>query len=283
MSHWFEEQLDIDRGRALRIRTRTRLERVKSDFQEIEVYETDAFGRMLVHDGVIMLTEFDEAHYHEMIAHVALITHPCPADVLVIGGGDGGTLREVLRHSEVRHARLCEIDPMVPEVCRRHFPALARSFDDPRVTLTFADGAEFVTRHPSAFDIIIVDSSDPIGPAEVLFQEAFYTAMKGALKPGGMVVTQSESFMYHRELIREISAFSRRLFPLYRYCYTLVPTYPSGLIGFSLCSLGPDPLKTPDRDRIARLGPMRYYSADIHRSAFILPAGAQGIFSPAKD
>jgi len=278
MSQWFTEQLDLDVGRALRIRTRKRLEKVKSDFQEIEVYETEAFGRMLVHDGVIMLTEFDEAHYHEMIAHVALCTHPNPADVLVIGGGDGGTLREVLRHREVRRARLCEIDPMVPDVCRRYFPALASSFDDPRATTIYADGAEFVKRHSQAFDIIIVDSSDPIGPAEVLFQEQFYTDMRGALKPGGMLVTQSESFLYHAGLIKAIAGFSRRLFPLYRYYYTLVPTYPSGLIGFSLCSLGPDPLEGPLHDRIYALGSMRYYSADIHRTAFTLPAMAEKIF-----
>ena len=278
MSQWFTEQLDLKVGRALCIRTGKRLERTKSDFQEIEVYETEAFGRMLVHDGVIMLTEFDEAHYHEMIAHVALCTHPDPADVLVIGGGDGCTLREVLRHREVRKARLCEIDPMVPEVCRRHFPALASSFDDPRATVTHADGAEFVKQHPAAFDVIIVDSSDPIGPAEVLFQEQFYAHMKAALKPGGMLVTQSESFLYHAGLIGKIADFSRRLFPLYRYYFTMVPTYPSGLIGFSLCSLGPDPLEVPRKDRVEALGPMRYYSSQIHRAAFTLPAMAEEIF-----
>ncbi|MDY0297474.1 MAG: polyamine aminopropyltransferase [Acidobacteriota bacterium] len=278
MSHWFEEQLDIAKGRALRIRTRRLLEKTRSDFQEIEVYDTDAFGRMLVHDGVIMLTEFDEAHYHEMIAHVALITHPDPRDVLVIGGGDGGTLREVLRHAQVRNARLCEIDPMVVEVCRRHFPGLASGFNDPRVTLHFEDGAEFIRRHTAAFDLIIVDSSDPVGPAEVLFRKEFYSSMRNALKPGGIVVTQSESMLYHAELIGEIADFCRTLFPLYRYYYTLVPTYPSGLIGFSFCSLGPDPLHEVDLERITALGPMHYYSAEIHRAAFTLPAGAQRIF-----
>lgn len=278
MTNWFEEQLDIDKGRALRIRTRKLLENVQSDFQEISVFDTDAFGRMLVHDGVIMLTEFDEAHYHEMIAHVALITHPSPADILVIGGGDGGTLREVLRHPRVQTARLCEIDPMVVEVCRNHFPGLSSSFDDSRVSLHFEDGAEFVKRHTAAFDVIIVDSSDPVGPAEVLFQKEFYRSMRNALKPGGIVITQSESFMYHAELIGKIASFCRTIFPLYRYYYTMVPTYPSGLIGFSFCSLGPDPLNEVDLERITALGQMRYYSAEIHRAAFTLPARAQSIF-----
>ncbi|HDP93914.1 MAG TPA: polyamine aminopropyltransferase [Candidatus Aminicenantes bacterium] len=278
MTNWFEEQLDIDKGRALRIRTRKLLEKVRSDFQEIRVYETDAFGRMLVHDGVIMLTEFDEAHYHEMIAHVALVTHPSPRDILVVGGGDGGTLREVLRHPLVQSAHLCEIDPMVVEVCRKHFPGLAFSFNDPRVSLHFDDGAEFVKRHSAAFDVIFVDSSDPIGPAEVLFEKEFYHSMRSALKPGGIVITQSESFMYHAELIEKIAAFCRTIFPLYRYYYALVPTYPSGLIGFSFCSLGPDPLNDINPERIAALGRMRYYSAEIHRSAFTLPARAEEIF-----
>ena len=278
MSHWFEEKLDLHLGRALKIRTRSLIESVQSDFQKIEVFDTEPFGRMLVHDGVIMLTEFDEAHYHEMIAHVPLNSHPDPVRVLVIGGGDGGTLREVLRHASVREAHLCEIDPMVTEVCRRHFPALASSFNDPRVRVFHEDGADFISRHESAYDLIIVDSSDPVGPAEVLFREEFYVNMKRALKPGGIVVTQSESFMYHRDLIRDIAIFSRRIFPVYRYYYTLVPTYPSGLIGFSFCSLGPDPLRDFPPHKAAPPGPMRYYSSEIHKAAFTLPAKAQSIF-----
>jgi spermidine synthase len=272
MANWFEEQLEIKVGRAVRIQYRRLLESVQSKYQKIDVYETVPFGKMLVHDEVIMLTEFDEPHYHEMIVHVALNTHPHPQKVLVIGGGDGGTLREVLRHPEVETAHLCEIDPAVVTVCKKHFPNLSQSFDDSRVEVFYEDGARFVQKRENFYQIIIVDSSDPIGPAEVLFQEEFYRNMNRALTGDGIVVTQSESFIYHREIIHEIAAFSRKIFPIYRYYYTLVPTYPSGVIGFSFCSRKLDPLKNFKEEKADRLKGLRYYNKDIHRAAFVLPA-----------
>jgi spermidine synthase len=271
MGLWFEEQLEVSQGRIFKVKCTELIESVRSAFQKIDVYETVSFGKMLVHDDVIMVTEKDEAHYHEMIVHVALNTHPRPERVLVIGGGDGGTMREVLRHPEVRQAHLCEIDPEVVRVCRKHFPALACSFDDPRAELFFADGAEFIRTHKAFYDVIIVDSSDPVGPAEVLFRKEFYQEMFHALRPDGVAVTQSESFQYHAPVIAKVAAFSREIFPVYRYFYAMVPTYPSGLIGFSFCSKKYDPLVDFIEPRAEALKGLSYYNPGIHHASFVLP------------
>ena len=273
MSNWFEEQLDVKQGRLIKIQYKELLESVQSRFQKIDVYDTVPFGKMLVHDEVIMLTEFDEAHYHEMIAHVALNVHAHPGRVLVIGGGDGGTLREVLKHKEIHTAHLCEIDGQVIEICQKHFPGLSRSFDDPRVEVFLEDGAEFVKKRENFYDIIIVDSSDPIGPAEVLFQEQFFKNMANALTHDGIVITQSESFQYHRHIIKNIVSFSKKIFSHYFYYYTLVPTYPSGLIGFSFCSKKYHPIEDFHPVKADALTGLKYYNQEIHKAAFVLPQG----------
>jgi spermidine synthase len=271
MSEWFEEQLELDEGRVLKIRYKKLLESHRSQYQEIDIYDTVPFGKMLVHDDVIMLTEFDEAHYHEMIAHAALNVHPDPQRVLVIGGGDGGTLREVLKHKEVQRAHLCEIDADVIRLCKKHLPNLSCSFQDSRVEIFCEDGAEFVKKRENFYQVIIVDSSDPIGPAEVLFRENFYRDMFNALTHDGIVVTQSESFLYHQDIIKNIAVFSRRIFPLYFYYYTLVPTYPSGLIGFSFCSKKYHPLSDFKPAKAEALRGLKYYNKEVHRASFILP------------
>lgn len=283
MSHtkWFEELLEIKDGRVLKIAYKKLLETHQSRFQKIDVYDTAPYGKMLVHDEVIMLTEFDETHYHEMIAHVALNVHPNPRRVLVIGGGDGGTLREVLKHKEVETAHLCEIDGDVIEVCKRHFPNLSSSFSDPRADVFTEDGAAFVEKYENYYDAIIVDSSDPIGPAEVLFQEKFYRGMFNALKDDGIVITQSESFMYHRDIIGNIASFSRKIFPIYHYYYTMVPTYPSGLIGFSFCSKKYHPQDDFKPHRAAALTDLKYYNEAIHRASFSLPQAFAGFLKNA--
>jgi spermidine synthase len=271
MAEWFEEQLEVKEGRVLKIKTKKRLESYRSPFQEIDIYDTVPFGKMLVHDGVIMLTEADEAHYHEMIAHVALNVHPDPQRVLVIGGGDGGTLREVLKHKDVQTAHLCEIDADVIRLCKKHLPHLSCSFQDSRVEIFCEDGAEFVKKRLNHYQVIIVDSSDPIGPAEVLFQENFYRAMFSALTDDGIVVTQSESFLYHQDIIKNIATFSRSIFPLYFYYFTLVPTYPSGLIGFSFCSKKYHPLSDFKPEKAESLQGLKYYHKEIHKASFTLP------------
>lgn len=271
MSDWYEEQLEIKNGRAFKVQYKQLLESYRSPFQKIDIYESVPFGKMLVHDGVLMLTEFDEPHYHEMIVHPALNVYPEPRNVLVIGGGDGGTLREILKHKEVRTAHLCEIDNDVIRLCKKHFPNLACSFDDPRTEVFTEDGAQFIKKYRDFYNVIIVDSSDPVGPAEVLFREAFYRDMFDALTDDGIVITQSESFLYHQDTIGDIAGFSRKIFPRYHYYYTLVPTYPSGVIGFSFCSRKYHPLDDLRPEKIEHLRDLKYYSKEIHSGSFALP------------
>jgi spermidine synthase len=273
MSNWFEEQLEIKDGRMIKIQYKELLDSVQSQFQKIDVYDTVPFGKMLVHDDVIMVTEFDEAHYHEMIVHVALNVHANPRQVLVIGGGDGGTLREVLKHKQVQTAHLCEIDGQVIEICKKHFPNLSCSFDDPRVEVFLEDGAEFVKKRENFYDVIIVDSSDPIGPAQVLFQEQFFKNMSNALTHDGIVITQSESFQYHRHIIKNIVAANKKIFPHYFYYYSMVPTYPSGVIGFSFCSKKYHPIEDFNPGKANALTGLKYYNKEIHKAAFVLPQG----------
>jgi len=271
MSGWFEELLEIKKGRVIKIQYKELLESFQSKFQKIDIYETVPYGKMLVHDEVIMLTEFDEAHYHEMITHVPLNVYPDPQRVLIIGGGDGGTLREVLKHKEVKTAHLCEIDDHVIRLSKKHFPSLSSSFNDSRVEVFTEDGAEFIKQRKNFYNIIIVDSSDPIGPAEVLFQEQFYKDIFQSLTQDGIVVTQSESFLYHMDIIKKLVTFNKKIFPHYSYYYTLVPTYPSGLIGFSFCSKKYHPLKNFKPEKVETLENLKYYTQEIHRAAFILP------------
>jgi spermidine synthase len=273
MRKWFEEQLEIEDGRVVKIEYNELLESHQSEFQKIDVYDTVPFGRMLVHDEVIMLTEADEVNYHEMIVHVAMNVHPGPQRVLVIGGGDGGTLREVLKHKQVQTVHLCEIDGDVIRLCKKYFPKISCGFADPRTDVFLEDGAQFIRKKKNFYHVIIVDSSDPIGPAEVLFKEQFYRDMFAALTGDGIVVTQSESFLYHKDIIKTIASFSRKIYPLYFYYYTMVSTYPSGVIGFSFCSKKYHPLNDFKPKKADALEGLKYYSKEIHKASFVLPQG----------
>jgi spermidine synthase len=273
---WFYDSGAFSYGSKLAIKVKNVLCHYRSAFQEIAVFETEKLGRMLVLDSVTMLTEFDEFAYHEMIAHVPMTVHPHPSRVLVIGGGDGGTVREVLKHPEVTQVHLCEIDPEVIAACRKYLPAIASGLDDPKVEVFTEDGALFVKKHPGTYDVIIVDSTDPFGPGQVLFQRPFYADMKHALaKEGGIVVTQCESLYFHKEVIREVGGFAKKLYDKTGYYYTNVPTYPSGMIGFYFCSTAFDPVKGLDAKRAARLPDLKYYSPEVHQAAFVLPRFAQ--------
>ncbi len=272
---WIEEKLEIKNGRALKVRITKSLEKIKSEFQEIEVVESESFGKILLIDGVIMLTEADEFCYHEMIAHVPLCVHTKAQKVLVIGGGDGGTVREIIKHGSVNEVDVCEIDEKVIEISKRHFPYLANSFNDPKVKIFCEDGNKFIKAHKDEYDIIIVDSSDPIGPAEVLFRREFYEAMSQALKDDGIVITQAESFFYHQKIIKSLFSFIKDIYPISEYYYTLVPTYPSGMIGFTFCSKKYHPINDFNETEALKLKDLRYYNKDIHRAAFNLPTFAQ--------
>ena len=217
MGFWFQDSIEFVPGCTLNVKIKNFLCRARSKFQDIWVLETEGLGRMLVIDGVTMLTEFDEFAYHEMISHVPLLVHPKPSRVLVIGGGDGGVVREVLKHPEVESVHLCEIDEEVVNVCREYLPSQASSLDDPRVKVFYEDGAKFVAGRPGSYEVIIVDSTDPFGPGQILFQRPFFLSVKKALTKQGIAVTQCESIYLHRQVIEGVFSFARKLYPVSGY------------------------------------------------------------------
>jgi spermidine synthase len=275
---WFSEICPMWPGVALSIKIEKVLYSKKSKFQQIDLYQTSNFGKMLVLDGIIQLTEPDEFAYHEMLAHVPMFSHPDPQNILVVGGGDGGILREVGRHECVKHIDFCEIDEDVIKVAKEFLPDIACGFDDPRVNVHIGDGNAFVHAQKNKYDVIIVDSSDPIGPGEALFERPFYEGLKAALKPGGLVATQGESFFLHKECVTNLVKITRELFPVQGYSYILVPTYPGGHIGICMGSLGPK-LKEPNRtipDNMQHN--LKYYNSDMHTACFVLPHFAKKMF-----
>lgn len=274
MEIWYTESLELSKGRTVSYRVTKTLQSLQSPFQKIDIFETQAFGRMFTLDGVTMVTQKDEHSYHEMIAHVPMMSHPNPVSVLVIGGGDGGTVREVLKHPSVKEVVLCEIDKAVVDISYEYFPECANALKDPRVIHYYDDGAKYARENQGRFDVILVDSSDPVGPAEVLFKEPFYRDMAGALKKGGIIATQAESFWYHGDIIKSLFAFIPKIFSQSGYYYTTIPSYPSGVIGFTFLSNEVDPYKVePDPARVPK--GLKYYSTAMHKSAFVLPEFAK--------
>ncbi|KAG6506835.1 hypothetical protein ZIOFF_032167 [Zingiber officinale] len=274
-------------GEAHSLKVEKVLFQAKSDYQNVLVFQSSTYGKVLVLDGVIQVTDRDECAYQEMITHLPLCSIPNPRKVLVIGGGDGGVLREVSRYSSVEQIDICEIDKMVIDVSKQFFPHLAVGYKDPRVTLHIGDGVAFLKAVPEGtYDAIIVDSSDPIGPAQELFEKPFFESIAKALRPGGVVCTQAESIWLHMQLIEDIVSACRQVFRgSVSYAWTTVPTYPSGVIGFMLCSTeGPavdfqHPVYHIDQDEISikSMGPLKFYNSEIHSAAFCLPSFAKRV------
>lgn len=243
-----------------------------SEFQHIQIFETAHLGRMLMLDGIIQLTEYDEFAYQEMMVHPALQLHPNPEKVLIVGGGDGGVAREVARHAEVKKIVQCEIDGKVVELCKKYLPSTACGFDDHRMELHIGDGLEFVRSSCNEYDVIIVDSTDPVGPGEVLFGQEFYRSVHRALKADGVVASQSESIFLYPEIVQRLYGFTKELFYSNGYAFIAVPTYPAGSIGVCLAS------KKHLVNKVLRpLSPelssqLKYYTEAIHEAAFVLPA-----------
>ena len=275
---WFSEICPMWPGIALSLEIEKVLYSKKSKFQQIDMFLTKNHGKMLVLDGIIQLTQSDEFAYQEMLAHVPLFAHPNPENILVIGGGDGGILREANRHDCIKTIDFCEVDEDVIHVCKEFLPDLACGFNDPRVTVHIADGNTFVKAQKNRYDIIIVDSSDPIGPGEALFEQPFYQSLKTALKPNGIIATQGESFFLHKECVINLMKITKELFPVQAYSYFLVPTYPGGNIGICLGSLGPQ-LKKPCRDVTEKFQKqLKYYTPQIHEASFVMPYFAAKMF-----
>ncbi|KAG8830773.1 hypothetical protein FRC17_004268 [Serendipita sp. 399] len=265
---WFREISPQWPGQAMTLKVKRILHVEKSLYQDVLVFESETYGNVLVLDGVIQCTERDEFSYQEMIAHLPLASHPNPKKVLVIGGGDGGVVREVLRHESVEEVVLCDIDEAVIRVSKQYLPHMSELLDSSRVRVFVGDGFKFLAENTSTYDVIITDSSDPVGPAESLFQKPYFQLLHDALTPGGTISTQGECLWIHLPLIKNTNAMVKEIFPTVAYAFTTIPTYPSGQIGFCIASKDPErDLRTPLR----KVSPTRYYNEDVHRAAFVLP------------
>ena len=267
---WFLEKHTPYAGLSLAVSAR--LHDQQSEFQHIEVLECPEYGRVLLLDGCVMLTDRDEHVYHEMIVHPALLMHPHPQRVLIIGGGDGGSVREALRHEGLERVVLVEIDPAVIETARRYFPALAEGLDDPRVSVHCEDGFSYLDAHRGEYDLIVVDSIDPVGEAAKLFTSAFYEKVRAGLREGGCAVFQTESPFYSTEVLAQVQEKMRSLFRHVAPYLAHIPTYPSGLWSFTFASDAIDPRTAPLQREPAFLANLKYLTPELLRASFVLPA-----------
>lgn len=246
----------------------------KSPFQQVDVIDTYEFGKVLLLDGLVMVTEKDEFVYHDMIVHVPMATNPDIKKVLVIGGGDGGTVRELTRYKSIEKIDMVEIDELVVKASREFLPITSSKLDDERVTLYFEDGIKFVENKENEYDLIIVDSTDPIGPGEGLFTTQFYQNCYKALTENGILVNQNESPYYDRDAREMLRASGkiRKIFPIAKVYQFHIPTYPSGHWLFGFASKRFDPVEDYKPKIWNQLGiKTKYYNTDIHVGSFALP------------
>jgi spermidine synthase len=268
MELWYTEKQTENFGITMKI-TET-LHSEKTEIQQLDIVHTKQLGRMLLLDGMVMTTDQDEFVYHEMITHVALNTHPNPKKVLVVGGGDGGAIREIVKHPSVEKAVLAEIDGGVIEACKKFFPQIASELSgNPRVDVKVIDGIKHIHESKGEYDVIMVDSTEPIGPAVGLFEKGFYQGIYDALSPDGIMVAQTESPWFNRDLIKRVFKDLKSIFPVTRLYTASIPTYPSGLWSFTIASKQYDPLEV-DASRIKDLD-TKYYTPELHHSVFNLP------------
>ena len=242
--------------------------RKKTPYQKTEIFETYPLGKLFALDDIVMLTERDEAFYHEMLVHPAMFLNQNPRDVLIIGGGDGGTLRETLRHRSVRKVTMVEIDGGVVEACRKYLPGINQgAFADKRADIKIMDGARFLRQTKSKFDIILVDSTDPIGPGKILFTRPFYQSAHRALNKNGLFACQSGSPFYQGKVLRKSYLKLKNIFPWGKVYLGFVPTYPGALWSFCLASR-----TVYDLSRSIKIPfPTKFYNSQIHQAAFKLP------------
>ncbi len=246
----------------------------QGDFQRIDVFETKEFGKILTLDGFLMVTEKDEFIYHEMITHVPMAVNPAIKKVLVIGAGDGGTIRELTRYETIEHIDMVEIDSEVVNVCKEYLPQTACKLDDKRVHIHYEDGLKFVRTPVDEYDLIIVDSTDPFGPGEGLFTKEFYGNCYKALTENGILINQHESPYYENDLkaMQRAHRNIKGVFPVSTVYQMHIPTYPSGHWLFGFASKGLSPVKDLDADAWNKLGlKTKYYNTNLHLGAFALP------------
>ena len=271
MALWYDETY----GGKIRfgLRVKRSIYQGKSEFQSVDVVETEEFGRALALEDAWMTSERDEAHYHEMIVHPALTCAKKIERVLVIGGGDGGTVREVLRYPEVKHVTMVELDKLVTDVCKEHLSSFGVPWNDPRLNLQFGDGIAYLQGYKAEpYDVILIDGSDPIGPAEGLYASPFYESAKRCLVPGGVVASQTESPIAMAEDFARIVKTLRTSFKRAEPYFVPIPLYPSGMWSFTFASDSVDPQAFDDAraQRIEQVA--RYYNRDVHRAAFAQPS-----------
>ena len=274
---WFTEVMDkAGTAFSLKLGPGGKLHEEQTPFQKIEIYDTATFGKLMVIDGCTMVSTRDNFLYHEMMSHPALNSHKNPRDVVVVGGGDCGTLREVLKHKTVRRATQVEIDERVTRLAEKYFPELCTANRDKRATLFFGDGIDWMKKcPPESLDLVIIDSTDPVGPAEGLFGLKFYRDVIRALRKDGLLVQQSESPLLHLDLIREMHAAMRQAgFAQTHLLHFPQPIYPSGWWSASIACKKKGKLAARlTAAALKKLG-TRYYNAETHRAAFALPGFA---------
>ena len=247
----------------------------KSPYQEVDVFSSRAFGNVLTLDGLMMVTERDEFFYHEMIVHIPMLTHPNPQNILVIGGGDGGTVRELLKHESVKHIDMVEIDGMVIDVSKKYFPTVACGLDDPKVSVLVQDAIDFIKDKENIYDVVLIDSTDPIGPGVGLFNENFYNNVKRSLKKGGIVVPQTEGPFGQSENMQNTYKLLRKVFKHVAPYAGPMPTYPGGYWSWGFCS---DDIEAPfdsnkiDEKRASKIASTcKIYNRELHSAAFRVP------------
>ncbi|PIL30714.1 hypothetical protein GSI_06882 [Ganoderma sinense ZZ0214-1] len=289
---WFQEISPEWPGQAFCLKVKRVLHVERSLYQDVLVFESETYGNVLVLDGVVQCTERDEFAYQEMIAHLPLASHPCPRRVLVVGGGDGGVVREVLKHDSVESVVLCDIDEAVIRVSKQHLPHMSSLLSDPRVTVHVDDGLHFLSSRLTSptpdsdapYDVIITDCSDPSGPAAALFERPYFALLAASLAPGGHVSIQAESPWLHLPAVRALLDTARAFFPAVEYAYATVPSYPSGQIGFLVASTdGARDLRRPRARRLGAVEGARYYNAEVHRAAFVLPEFCRAFLEEGRD
>ena len=253
----------------------------KSPFQKVQILKTKGYGNMLINDDIIMTCDRDEFVYHEMMAHVPLFSHPKAQQALIIGGGDGGTARELLKHKNIKKCTMVEIDSTVIQACKKHLPLIsAKVFKNSRLDLKIEDGAKFIKNKNKAFDVILVDSSDPIGPSSILFGKNFYKNVYRALKANGILVAQAGSSFYNLKQQKQSLKMCKDLGFKYRgfYYYNNL-SYPPGAWAFLWASKSLHPLKNFKTRREFKI-PLKYYNAEIHKAGFARPEFAKKSFGP---
>ncbi len=244
----------------------------RSKYQRIDIIETVQYGKVMLLDGLIMLTEADEFVYHEMITQIPLFTHKNPKNYLVIGGGDGGVVSRIALHPEIERITEVEIDEEVVNISKQFFPNISNGYNDKRTELIIGDGIKYVKDNKSRYDIITVDSTDPFGAAKGLFTEEFYNDIYGCLTDNGILTVQSETPFYDIDATKTIYRNLKKSFPIVRAYLAFIPTYPAGIWSFCLASKLYDPLADFDEKRYRNLQlPFKYYNKEIHIAAFALP------------